>query len=282
MAQHGTPDQLEAVAVATVEKLKAVRKQLKSLSQRLHATQQESQLLAQTTQRTAEALKDANWQFTREAAAALRKLKTPTPALATLAAAFLGLLEQRDTSWKTFQAVLSHYTPVKNLMSGLQLESLTAAQLQALQPLCETREEVRRQLAKHGTAPCLLVDWLCAAGDWHVQTASLHTSKSKAAKLQQRCKKLRATTVQLTEELLAIEEAIQQGEAEASRTSTLPEDTCAKQAPVALATASGGRPEGFPNFEREDLYQEVPAQDELILEGPADSVGCCRLKFFCF
>jgi hypothetical protein len=71
--------------------------------------------------------------------------------------------------------------------------------------------------------------------------------------------------------------------------------------PLRKGTASGGimssprtfeqtkspQKQEFPNFnlESHDLYRDAPSQKESVviqMDGPADVVGCCRSRFFCF
>ena len=45
---------------------------------------------------------------------------------------------------------------------------------------------------------------------------------------------------------------------------------------------------GFPNFNSENLYGEIPVykqteiDEQIIYEGRSEMIGCCRMRFFCF
>jgi len=221
------------------------------------------------------------------------------------------LLDQKDSSWKTFQAMTRNFTPLKSLMNSVKPEELTQEQLNLLMPVWKNFSFLQSKLQRLQPA-LVLLEWISSTVEYKLKKDTLTASKIRLPELDRKVKLHLAKIAQINAEILTYEEkiaevklSIEQGEHEEitnelskfSRSTSLSgcEERAVSSTPLHHGTASGGLMEStkpmfeFPDFEShpEELYENKlgnkdSEEDQLsiILEGN-DGLGCCGIKF-CF
>lgn len=149
---------LHSLSKSLTQKLRVETERLSHLNSSLHLSKQQIVFFTQETSKALEGIKDANWQFTKEACSSFLRLKTAPPALSDLIGKFMMVLEQHDRSWKNFLAVTKHYIPLKNLMSSVQPVALRESQMSELLPLWKHSRVLHSTVDKHGKGAQILTD----------------------------------------------------------------------------------------------------------------------------
>lgn len=189
-AQHS---QLESDTYDLRKQLKADKERLERLSSQLHLTQQQIDLFKQETQRAQEMIKDANWQFTKEVAADLAKVASPTSTLVEVAEKFLLVLDQRDRSWKAFKAVVKNFGALKALMASITADHLSEEQLNELLPIWKNQQTIQIKLLKTSKGGALLAEWISHCVEYKLKKETLSASVKKLPELERKVRTQMAT-----------------------------------------------------------------------------------------
>jgi len=270
---------------------------------RVHLTEQQIEYFSQEVVWTLEKLTLARLALTQELC---KTLGREPPLLAEVEDKFMVLLGMKIRSWPAFkvrdiQALISDFDRLKKRMAAISPELMTEEQLDFLLPIWQLHQSGCRGLTPAGSALCCFIA-LCVKVKLKIETRA--GAERRLPHLQQKLRTQRCLLASLEADGKGKEE-LEYSEVDEKMCSDLTGVTGDLSKAVVIeertmgvrhlrrGTASGGllsrtansfmqSEVSFPDFDRQDLYQERPAEEEfeVAMEGEREAVRCGS-RFFC-
>lgn len=280
------------------------RRRLEKLKARVHLTEQQIECFSQEVVWTLEKLTLARLALTPEMC---RSLSRESLLLAEVEDKLMVLLEIKDRSRPTFevritQALIKDFDQLKMRMTEVTPELMTEEQLSALLPIWQLHQSGCAGLSPAGAALCLYIA-LCVEVKLKSETRAIATRR--LPRLQRKLSDQRSLMASLEAEDKELIDCSEIDEkmcsdltgvtGDFSRAVVIEERTIGVRH-LRHGTASGGvlsrtahsmvqsSDFSFPDFDRQDLYQERPPEEdewEVALEGEREGIRLCGSRFFC-
>ena len=284
------------------------------MQNQLDLTNHQLKVYTEESSKIQEKLNSALCMFSKEMCHDIRSMKAPVSTILDLCDKILLVIDIKDRSWKSFRNISKNFSVFQNLLITAQSDQLPESIINEVLPIWKNQSPLRSKLIKINQGSCFLLDWLVNLIELNVKSEIILSSKKRIPELEKMIKNQSKTLSELTSESVSIEEILNKTK---QNLDDIDQDECSElsltskpytggkdeervifHSTVHRGTASGGilnsktsvfktLNSNFPNFNSDSLYGEVPVDksqnEELIVyEGPDESIGCCRMKFFCF
>jgi hypothetical protein len=314
--------QLEKQAAQVKSTLKHESKRFDRLTSQLSLTRSQLQAYAEESRLLQAKLAACASQFSKELCSELRAVKAPVSCLLDVCDKLLLVLDIKDRSWKSFRSLTKNFAAFKCLLQSVQTEPLLDSTVTEVLPYWKQQQVVRNKLAKISEAVVLLdwivlvVEYNLKTEIVQISRKRVPELEKMVKQQARVMAELNSESASMEEMVSKAKSSVDEEEldcdecSEMSLTSKpyayLKQDTEERvvfHSTVHRGTASGGIMQfsvkgskdstaiqsNFPNFNSESLYGEMPvnrlrcdSEERVFFEGDTNSVGCCRLKFFCF
>jgi hypothetical protein len=286
--------------------IKIEKKKLDRLTSQLLMTKQHIEFYTQEYQRALEGIKDSNWKITKEICNELRKISNPSSVVIEICEKVMLILEQSDKSFEGFRALSKNFGLLKDLMGSVQNHPLSDSVINEILPIWKAQATIKAKLSKTSKCTCLLAEWIGYIVEYSLKKETVNSSKRREPELEKKIKNQNLVINDLNNEMAQIQDnaliirrmiecKVEIEDQEISENFHItPEGGCKPLGfTMHKGTASGGillksfdsqKSQTFPNFNDKELYSgiKVNLKDTILYEGNTETIGCCRMKFFCF
>jgi hypothetical protein len=178
---------------------------LEKYNSKMHLLQQQNEIYSHESQVILEKIKDSNWAFTKECCQQIGKLKKPSTEITDLCEKFMYMLDQKEKSWKMFQAVTKNYNSLKALMNSFNAEYIKEDQIDVLLPLWKNYSIIHPNLQRQCKEACVLLDWITGCVEFKIKKATLNNIKKNTNEVQLKIKEQLANVAEKNSIILTLE-----------------------------------------------------------------------------
>lgn len=299
--------QLEIAYHKMSQQVKSGKKKQESLHSQLQTTRQQIEFYSQESQKALEGLKDSNWKITKDMCKLLRRLKPPSTTLVDVCEKFMLVLNQPEKSYEGFKKLSKNFGYLKDLMTSVQGLPVSENTISEVLPIWKNQSIIQAKLGKTCRCGSLMAEWLGYIVEFGLKKETVLSSKRKEPDLEKKLKTQGLLVAESARELQGINEKISQVRKMVECRLELDKEEISDQFGIvpegnngyyrtglhratasdcsALGTTKAKVNSEFPDFVGENLYEDLQIvesrESKIIYEG-LETVGCCRLKFFCF
>jgi hypothetical protein len=278
--------------------LKIEKKRLERLSSQQQLSRQQIEFYTQEYQLALDNMKKSSSKITKEICEEFKTLEKPSEIVEEIVCKVM-LVFGQPSKFSDFLNLSENYSEFKDLLNTTANSVLPDTVINEILPIWKNQAFFQAKVARCSKLASLLAEWLSFTVEFSLKKSTVLTSKRKDPELQ---KKLRIQTdilkdlgkdLQfLKEKMKNLQKTLKDLETdELSRTFKSISNNDRKSFSStshrrSLSQVFGSlNLQNFPNFNDDELYGEMPEQtsseEKLIIEGN-ESIGCCRMRFFCF
>lgn len=217
------------------------------------------------------------------------------------------VLNQPEKTFEGFKKLSKNFGFLKDLMTSVQGMPVSEHVISEILPIWKNQSIIQAKLGKSCRCGSLIAEWLGYIVEFGLKKETVMSSKRKEPEIEKKLKTHAVLVAENARELQGINEKITEVRKMIECRLELDKEEISDQFGIvpegnngyyrtglhrptasdcsAMGTAKVKALNEFPDFVGENLYEDLQIvesrESKIIYEG-LETVGCCRLKFFCF